>query len=322
MFRVLVTDHPAPSTDIERAILAEVGGELVVAERGDEDELVGLVGDADAILTCFKHVTPAVVEAAPRLRTIARYGVGVDNIAVATASERGIPVTNVPVYCVDEVAEHAIALLLSLARRTVRYDADIRAGGWSLPVGMPIHRIAGSTLGVVGFGHIGRAVASRALGLGMRVVVADPTKPDEDIRASGAEPRRLDQLLGESDAVSLHVPLRDATRQLIDRARLERMKPGAFLINCARGAIVDHDALADALVAGRIGGAGIDVFEPERLPTGHALMAAPNTVFTPHVAFYSEESIAELQRQAAANVAAIMTGRPPGNIVNAAALGG
>jgi D-3-phosphoglycerate dehydrogenase len=274
----------------------------------------------DAILTCFRHVTPAVVAAAPRLRTIARYGVGVDNIAVGTASERGIPVTNVPVYCVDEVAEHAIALLLSLARRTVRYDADIRAGGWSLQVGMPIHRIAGSTLGVVGFGHIGRAVARRGIGLGMRVVVADPTESARAIEAEGAEERNLDDLLAEADAVSLHVPLNDATRNLIDRDRLSRMKPGALLVNCARGGVVDPDALAEALLAGSLGGAGIDVFEPERLPTGHPLMSAPNTVLTPHVAFYSEESIEELQRQAAGNVLAVLSGRAPGNVVNPAAL--
>jgi len=320
MFRVLVTDHPGPSTDIERAILAEVGGELVIAERGDEAELVALARDVDAILTCFRHVTPAVIMAASSLRTIARYGVGVDNIAVDAASERAIPVTNVPVYCVDEVAEHTIALLMSLARRTVRYDADIRSGGWSLQVGMPIRRLAGSTLGVVGFGHIGRAVTRRAIGLGMRVVVADPTEKPEAVASEGAEARDLDGLLSESDAVTLHVPLTSLTRHLLNRERLARMKPGAFLVNCARGGLVDPNALTEALAAGRLGGAGIDVFEPERLPLDHVLMAAPNTVFTPHVAFYSEESIAELQRAAATNVAAVLAGSPPGNIVNAAAI--
>jgi D-3-phosphoglycerate dehydrogenase / 2-oxoglutarate reductase len=316
MFRILVTDHPAPTTHLEAGIVQQIGGELVIAERGDEEELVSLVGDADAILTCFRHVTPAVVRAGPKLRTIARYGVGVDNIAVDTATELGIVVSNVPVYCVDEVAEHTIALLMTLVRKTAVYDADVRAGGWQIGVGMPIHRLAGSALGVVGFGHIGRGVTSRAIALGMRVIVADPTEWPEAIRAAGAEPRSLDELLAEADAVTLHVPLRPETRNLIDAERLGRMKPGAYLINCARGGVVDHDALAEALEAGRLAGAGLDVFEPERLPADHRLVGLRNTVLTPHVAFYSEESIEELQRRAAANVVAVLTGREPSNVVN------
>ena len=319
-YTVLVTDHPAPSTDIEAELLAPIGGRLVVAPTGAEAELVALAPAADAILTCFRYVTPAVVRAAPGLRVISRYGVGVDNIAVDTASQRGIPVTNVPVYCVDEVAEHAIALLLSLARRTVLYDASVRAGEWQLAPGMPIHRIAGSTLGVVGFGHIGRAVASRALGLGLRVLATDHSGQATVIRAAGAEPVDLDELLATSDAVSIHVPLTSETRHLIDARRLASMKPGAFLINCARGAIVDLDALADALRDGRLGGAGIDVFEPERLPVEHPLVGLPTAVLTPHVAFYSEESIAVLRRQATLNVVAVLEGREPLNIVNRADL--
>lgn len=322
MRRILVTDHPAPTTNIEAEILREIDAQLVVATRGDEPELLQLVRDADAILTCFRHVTPAVVRAGDRLRTIARYGVGVDNIAVDTATELGIPVSNVPVYCVDEVAEHAVALLMTLVRKTATYDADVRAGEWRIDVGMPIHRLAGSTLGVVGFGHIGKAVAARARSLGMRVVVADPSERPEAIRTAGAEQRELDDLLAEADAVSLHVPLRPATRHLIDADRLARMKPGSFLINCARGGIVDHDALATALAEGRLAGAGLDVFEPERLPADHPLIGLRNTVLTPHVAFYSEESIAELQRRAAANVVAVLTGRAPDNIVNPRAASG
>jgi D-3-phosphoglycerate dehydrogenase / 2-oxoglutarate reductase len=320
MSRVLVTDHPAPSVRIEAEVLEAVGAELVLARQGDENELLSLVADADAILTCFRHVTGAVIRRGDRLKTIARYGVGVDNIAVDVATERGISVTNVPVYCVDEVAEHAIALLMTLVRRTARYDADIRAGGWRIETGMPIHRLSGSSLGVVGFGNIGRAVARRALGLGLRVLVADPSEPEDAIHAAGAEPRSLDDLLAESDAVTLHAPLRAETHHLLDGRRLALMRRGSLLINCARGGIVDPLALATALSSGAIGGAGIDVFEPERLPLDHPLMAAPNTVFTPHVAFYSEESIAELCRQAAENVADVLAQRTSSNIVNAGAL--
>lgn len=318
MYTVLVTDHPAPTTDIESRLLAPLGGRLVIAVTGTEEELLRLAPEADAILTCFKHVTPAVIRAAPRLRVIGRYGVGVDNIAVDVATELNIPVTNVPVYCVDEVAEHALAMFLTLARRTAVYDASVRAGEWNLEIGVPMHRVSGSVFGVVGFGHIGRAVAQRARALGMRVVVTDQYASEEAVRSSGAELLELADLLAVSDAVSLHVPLTADTRHLIDADRLALMKPTAFLINCARGAIVDLDALAVALRDGQIAGAGIDVFEPERLPIGHPLMALRNTVLTPHVAFYSEESIAELQRQATENVIAVLQGRTPTNLVNPA----
>ena len=316
MYTVLVTDHPAPTPDLEAELLARVGGRLVVADTGSEAELLSLVPDADAILTCFRHVTPRVVQAGARLRVIGRYGVGVDNIAVDVATERGIPVTNVPVYCVDEVAEHAIALLLTLARRTATYDESVRAGEWRIDAGMPMHRIAGSVLGVVGFGHIGRAVVARALGLGMRVLVADRSAEVAEVAAAGAELVELDRLLTEADAVSLHLPLTSATHHLLDAKNLARMKSGAILVNCARGAIVDIDALAIALSEGRLAGAGLDVFDPERLPVDHPLVGLRSTVLTPHVAFYSEESIAELQRQATENVIAVLTGQTPPNLVN------
>lgn len=313
---VLATDHPGPNTAIEAAMLSDIGAELRVARTGDEPELLELVSDADAILTCFRHVTPAVVAAGSRLRVIGRYGVGVDNIAVSAATERGIPVTNVPVYCTDEVAEHAIAMLLAVGRGIVRYDASVRAGGWDIATAMPLHRLAGSTLGIVGFGHIGRAVALRARGLGLKLLVASRSATPDDVRSHDAEPTDLEDLLRRSDAVTLHVPLTPETRLMVDARRLALLRPNAILINCARGALIDLDALADALRAGRLAGAGLDVFEPERLPVDHPLVGLPNVVLTPHVAFYSEESIAELQRRATANVVAVLTGQAPEHIVN------
>ena len=320
MYKIVATDIPAPTADLETAMIEAIGGRLVVASSGDEAELVSLVADADAILTCFKHVTPAVVRAAPGLRVIGRYGVGVDNIAVDTATERGIPVTNVPVYCVDEVAEHALALLLTLARGTATYDASVRAGEWDIRVAMPLHRLAGSVLGIVGFGHIGRAVASRARAFGLQLLVTDTSATPAEAAELQAELVPLDDLLRRADAVSLHVPLRDSTQRLIDARRLALMKPTAFLINCARGAVVDLDALADALANGRLAGAGIDVFVPERLPVDHPLIGLRNAVLTPHTAFYSEESIAELQRLATQNVIDVLTGGTPDHVVNAAGL--
>lgn len=175
------------------------------------------------------------------------------------------------------------------------YDASVRAGEWDIAVGMSLRRLRGRILGVVGFGHIGQAVVARARAFGMDVLVSDRSASATDVMAHGAELAELDDLLRRSDAVSLHVPLNDSTRHLLDARRLALMKPDAVLINCARGAVVDLAALADALGTGNLGGAGIDVFDPERLPIDHPLIGLRNTVHTPHVAFYSEESIAELQ---------------------------
>jgi D-3-phosphoglycerate dehydrogenase len=308
-YRVLVTDFTWADTSVEEAVLAAVGAELVHATNGDEAELVRLVRDCDAILTCFKLVTPAVVRAGERLRVIGRYGIGTDNIAVDVATERGIPVTNVPVYCSDEVAEHVIALLFALVRGLHRYDHAVRAGDWSLASGLPTRRIAGSTLGLIGHGSIGRAVERRARALGMEVLV--------HTRSGGVA---LRELLARADFVSLHVPATAQTERMVDAAFLAAMKPTAYLINCARGAVVDQDALVDALRAGEIAGAGLDVFVGERLPPGHPLLALDNVAATPHTAFYSEESIADLARLAAKNVADVLAGRRPASIVNPSVL--
>jgi D-3-phosphoglycerate dehydrogenase len=307
--RVLVTDYTWANTDIEAAVLADVGAELVLAETGEEAELVELVAGCEGILTCFKHVTPAVVRAGEQLKVIGRYGIGTDNIAVDVATELGIPVTNVPEYCSDEVAEHVLALLFALIRGVPRYDAAVRGGDWSLATGLPTRRIAGMTLGIVGHGPIGRAVEQRARALGMDVLIHT---------RSGGVP--LPDLASGSDVVTLHVPATPETERLVDAAFLAAMKPTAYLINCARGAIVDQDALVAALREGRIAGAGLDVFVPEHLPAGHPLLALDNVVATPHTAFYSEESIADLARLAAQNVADVLAGRRPANIVNAEGL--
>jgi D-3-phosphoglycerate dehydrogenase len=318
--KVLVTDYTWASTEPEAEVLARVDAELVVAETGEEDELLALVPEADAILTCFQKVTPAVVRAGARLQVIGRYGIGVDNIAVDEATRLGIPVTNVPEYCSDEVAEHALAMILAFARRLHVYDRAVREGDWSLGRGAPTYRVAGKTLGIVGFGKIGRALAARAQGLGLRILAYAPSQAPEAVRAAGAEPVALAELARESDFVSVHVPLRPDTRGLIGAEVLGAMKPTAFLVNAARGGIVDQEALVRALEEGRLGGAGIDVFEPERLPAGHPLLAQPNLIATPHTAFYSEESVHDLEVLAAENVAAILDGRRPRWIVNPAVL--
>ena len=313
---VLVTDYTWPSTDVEAEVLARVGARLLEAETGSEEELLRLAPRADAILTCFKQVPVSVVRAATKLQVIGRYGIGVDNIPVEEATRLGIPVTNVPAYCLDEVAEQALAFLLAGARRIVRYDRALRAGDWSLATGMPVYRVAGRTLAIIGFGKIGRRLARKAAALDLQLVAHDPWVPDEEIRAAGVEPASLDEALARADFVSLHTPLTEETQHLLSAERLARIKPGAFVINTARGALIDQEALLQALQSGRVSGAGLDVFVPEHLPAGHPLLGQPNVIATPHTAFYSEESVRELQRLAAQNVADILGGRRPADVVN------
>ena len=313
---VLVTDYTWPSTAPEAEVLARVGARLLEAETGSEEELLRLVPEADAILTCFKQVPVSVVRAGTKLQVIGRYGIGVDNIPVDEATRLGIPVTNVPAYCLDEVAEHALALLLAGARSILRYDRAVQADDWSLATGMPVYRVAGRTLAIIGFGKIGRTLARKAAALDLQLLAHDPWVPDEEIRATGVEPAGLDEALARADFVSLHTPLTEETQHLLNAERLARIKPGAFVINTARGALIDQEALLAALQSGRVSGAGLDVFVPEHLPAGHALLAQPGVIATPHTAFYSGESVLELERLAAQNVADILSGRRPADVVN------
>jgi len=315
---VLVTDYAWPTLDVERELLAAVGAELVVAERGDEQELVALAPDCDAILTCWQKVTPAVLDAAPRCRVVARYGVGLDNIAVERATELGIVVTNVPDFCVDEVAEHALALVLALTRKLVPFAAMTRAGAWSNTAAGPIHRLRGQTLGLVGCGRIGAATGERARALGMRVlaVTRSPGELPEGIERAAS----LEDLLERADAVSIHLPLTPATTALIGEPELRRMRPTALLINTSRGAIVDQRALARALDEGWIAGAGLDVLEAEPPDPGEPLLRHERALVTPHASFYSEEAIADLQERAARSVVDVLSGREPAQVVNRAVL--
>jgi D-3-phosphoglycerate dehydrogenase len=316
MKTVLVTDTTWSSTELEAEVLAEVGGELLIAETGSEEELEALVPRADAILTCFAQVSSEVIRRGEKLQVVGRYGIGVDNIAVEEATRLGIPVTNVPAYCVDEVAEHVLAFMFGLARKVYLYNAAVRNGNWELSTGRPIHRVAGRTLGIIGFGHVGQTLAAKVAGFGMRVIAYDPIANEDAMKRHGVEAVELDDLLREADFVSVHAPLTDGTRGIVNRERLRSMKPTAFLINTARAAIIDQEALLAALVEGWIAGAAVDVFDPERLPDGHPLLQQSNLLATPHTAFYSEESIRELEVKAARNVAKILSGRRPDAVVN------
>ncbi|MBN9619983.1 MAG: C-terminal binding protein, partial [Actinobacteria bacterium] len=235
----------------------------------------------DAILTCFAQVTAAVIGASEQLGVVARTGVGLDNIDVAECERRGIAVTRVPDYCVDEVATHTLALVLSLWRRLPQYDAALRAGAWGTdPTGLPVRRLAGARACVLGMGRIGGEVASRLRACGVSI---------------GSE-------VDGADILTLHVPLNPQTRHLVDAELLARLAPGAIVVNTGRGGLVDHDALLAALESRRLAGAGLDVFDPEPLPSDHPLRRRTDVVLTPHVAFYSEEALVELRRRAAQSV--------------------
>jgi len=304
--------------DSEREILAEVGARLVERPCLTEQDLIEHGREADAILTLDEPLTAGVIASLARCRVISRFGIGVDKVDLEAATAAGIVVTNVPDYCVDEASDHALALMLAVERRIPALDAAVRQGRWdTAAVAGPVRRLRGRRAGVVGFGRLGARFARKAAALGLDVAVHDPYVADGEIEAAGARPLPLDELLASSDIVSLHVPLTPETHHLLDRRRLLSMPPGAVLVNTSRGALVDEDALVEALAEGRLGGAGLDVFEQEPPGPDHPLLALPNGVVTSHSSHYSLESGAEMRERAFANVADVLAGRPPRSPVNA-----
>lgn len=317
---VLITDYAWPTLAIEERILGAAGARLLVAETGDEAELIRLAPQADAILTCWQRVTPAVIDAATRCRAIGRYGVGLDNIAVDHATERGILVTNVPDFCQEEVADHALALILACARKIVPFARATGAGVWDLAAARPIARLRGQTIGLIGYGGIAQTLAAKARAIGFAIIAYTPRLTPGPLDPAGTATNDLDELLGAADWVSIHCPLTPQTRDLIDARALRRMKPTAWLVNTSRGPIVSEAALYQALTEGWIAGAALDVLSQEPPAPEHPLLGLPNVVATPHAAFYSEASIASLQTQAATQAAAVLRGETPTNIVNPAVL--
>jgi D-3-phosphoglycerate dehydrogenase / 2-oxoglutarate reductase len=315
MAKVVLTDYVWQSLDVERATLEGIAN-LVALQTRNPEEFIVEAQDCDALLNTYGGpITADIIARMPRCTIIARYGIGVDTIDVAAATQAGVIVTNNPTYCIDEVAEHTMALLLACARRVDLYDRCVRAGRWDVADGRPLFRLSGRTLGLVGFGNIARRVAVQAAALGMRIVYADPyVEPGKF--GDAAERMALDALLAAADFVSLHPPLTPATRGLIGDANLARMKPGAFLINCSRGPVVDTAALVRALDAGTIAGCALDTTDPEPLPHDHPLRGRENVIITPHVAWYSEQSLVGLQAGAPSEVRRVLTGQWPVNVVN------
>ena len=319
--KVLITDYVWPSTDPEREVLESAGIELVIAPNTSESTLAELAADVDAIMFCFAQVTGKVLEAAENCKISARYGIGVDNVDIAKATELGIVVTNVPDYCMDEVTDHALGMILALNRRFVPHNRAVVSGGWSsVALNQPMHRTRGATLGIVGFGRIGRSLAAKAIGFGMNILAYDPLiAPGSTIE--GADAVTLEELLSRSDFVSLHVPLTPATHNMITKAELAAMKPGSIIVNCARGGLIDEHALADSLASGHTAGAGLDVVEPTPPDPASPLLRQENVIVTPHTAFFSQASTLELERRTAQEVVRVLNGERPENLINPDVLG-
>tara|TARA_B100000809_G_scaffold150066_1_gene147583 strand:+ start:1092 stop:2093 length:1002 start_codon:yes stop_codon:yes gene_type:complete len=315
-YKVLVTDYVWPNTEPERAVLAKIDAELIEAPDTSEDTLASMAGDVDAILTCFAQVTEKVVRAAKNCVVIGRYGVGFDNIVVDIATELGIAVTYVPDYCVEEVSDHVLALLLSWNRRVPLFDNSVRTTGWgSVPLNMPMLRLRGKKMGLLGYGRIGRMVGQKALAFGLDVLAYDPYVP-ADSAPTGVTITDMDTVLRESDFISIHSPLTPETENLISTRELALMKPTSFIINCARGPLIDEEALHDALSNNRIGGAGLDVLVDAHPSPDNKLLKLDNVIITPHVAFFSQEAVLELEERAAGEVVSVLQGKMPDNLVN------
>lgn len=313
--RAVAIDDGYASYDQETSLLAAAGARFeLVPCRGEAAAVAAAVRDADVVLVRESPVRRPAIDAMTRCRGIVRYGIGVDNVDLAAAAERGIPVANVPDYGIEEVATQTVALALAVVRRVRLHDAAVRAGHWSTGVLQPMHRLAGRTLGFVGYGRIGRRTHEMLSGFGFgKVLVADPALT---VPPPGAESADVDDICRSADLVCLHAPLNERTRHLIDARRIALMRPTAVLVNTARGGVVDLDALAAALAEKRILGAGLDVFDPEPPDPAHPVFALDNVVVTNHIGWYSEESMRDLQRKAAEEAARIVRGERPLHWIN------
>jgi D-3-phosphoglycerate dehydrogenase len=315
--KIVITDHGFDDLSFEEKVVAPTGASLVVAQTKDPARLAEAVADADAVITQFAPVNADVIAAMRRARVIVRYGIGVDNVDLAAARNHGIPVCNVPDYCIDEVADHTLAFILALTRRVAPQSRLVHDGGWKLS-GRPadFRTLAGMTCGVVGFGRIGRGVVRRLVAFGGRVLVSDPVATPEAVAAVGAQAAPLATLLAESDLVTLHCPSLPETKGLINATTLAAAKPGLLVVNLSRGDLVDPAALVAALDGGKVAGAALDVFSPEPIPAGHPILGRDNVILAPHVASVSAAAIDRLRTTAARIAVAAISGGPLASIVN------
>jgi D-3-phosphoglycerate dehydrogenase len=316
---IAVSDSVFPDLNPTREVLSRISAELILAEEATPEAIVQVARDADALLVTYAKVTAGMIGQMTRCRIIARFGIGVDNVDIAAATNAGIVVTRVPDYCIDEVSDHTMALLLALVRKIPLANSRAHAGRWEMPAVVPIHRLRGSVLGLVGFGRIPQLVAPKAKVFGLRIVSYDPFVSEETMKRAGVEKVDFSELVKVSDHISIHTPLVPETNHLFNAGVFSRMKPTAHLINTARGSIVDEEALAQALDQGHLAGAALDVLSQEP-PSASPLFGRDNVILTPHMSFYSVESLIDLQTKAAEEVVRVLTGELPHNPVNPEAL--
>ena len=316
--KVVITDHRFPDIQQEQKAVDQVGGTLVVAQTTDEKQLADACRDADGVVNSRAQVTRTVIAAMERCRIIVRYGIGVDTIDVAAATERGILVANVPDYCIDEVSDHALTLLLTMSRQLIAAIRLAKQDTWAISKMPQLHRLRGQTCGLLGCGKIGSLLAGKVSALGMRVIVRDPYLSEENARRINAEIVSFGALLERSDFISLHAPLTEQTRNIFGKEAFSKMKKTAYLINAARGGLIDEAALIEALDSGVIDGAGLDVLESETnvTPVRSSLVTHPKVVVTPHTSWLSIEARAALQARAIEQVLTCLKGGMPYGLVN------
>ncbi len=317
---VMYTDLVHSDAGIEREELAKIGAELKVAQCRTEEEVAEACRDADGLLVTYCPVGRRAFPHLSRCRAVVRTGVGYDCVDLSAATEHRIMVCNVPDYCIEEVADHTLALILSWSRRIGELDAQVRRAGWGQPL-KPVYRLAGRTLGILGLGRMGRAVAARAKGFGLTLRGYDPYLSQEAFAAAGVEPVSLDVLFRSADILTLHSPLSSETRGIIRMETLRQMKPTALLVNTSRGGLVVTDDLVRALQEGCIAGAALDVLEVEPLPLDHPIRTLPRVLLTPHAAWFSEQAEPELRRRSAQILAQALQGERPASLLNPEALG-
>ena len=314
-FHITVSDSVFPNLDPARQVLSSIGAELRMADSPTSEGIVAAAASSDALLVTYAKITAEMIQKMPKCRVISRFGIGVDNVDIDAATTQRIVVTKVPDYCIDEVSDHAMALLLAIVRKIPSSSARTHGGRWEMKAVVPIHRLRGSVLGLAGFGRIPQLVAPKAKAFGMKVIAYDPFVPDEVFRKAGVDRVDLAPLIATSDYISVHTPLTPETKHLFNRETFGQMKRGAYIVNTARGPIIDEAALAEALDSGQIAGAALDVMAQEPPPPS-PLFGRDNVIITPHTSFYSEESLIELQVKAAQEVVAVLSGKPPRNPVN------
>ena len=316
--KVVITDFRFPDVEQERRAVESAGGTLVTGQAVNEEQVAELCRDADGVLNARAPVTRRAISAMRRCRIIVRYGIGVDTVDVAAATERGIFVANVPDYCLDEVSDQALTLLLMLSRQMISAISLAREDSWAIGKMPPLQRLRGQTCGLVGCGRIGTLLAGKVKQLGMGVIIHDPYLSEERAREMGAERVSFDTLLARADFISLHAPLNAETHHLFGAAAFAKMKKSASIINTARGGLIDEEALLAALDAGQIFGAGLDVMESETevTPLRTALVHHPKIIVTAHTAWLSQQARATLQRRAIEQVLACLRGETPYGLVN------